>query len=225
LLANSPNNAVLASANNGNSGVGVYGTSRGTTWAIGVAGVAPTGCGVYGISAVPQPDPEKAGKGIGVAGRALGGLATEYLPLEDVVGQPIGVLGHSLAGPGVRGHGGILLKQPQAGVTLPALGLPPAPGGVFSSGRLSDQTLGRDPTATPELTVSLDSSSQLRLIPSIGDKLLLAAHIGDLFLVISTKGEDVASAALYICTGQHAGAAPQWQKVLLGPRLPGGMHV
>ena len=220
LLALSSNNAVLAATNVnlGGGGLGMYGASHGSNWAIGVGGVAPTGCGVYGIAAAPT-------KGIGVAGRSLGNVATEYLPLEDVVGQPIGVLGHALDGPGVRGHGGVLLKQPQAGVTLPAPKVPPAPGGVFSSGRLSDKTLGRNRTATPELTVSLDAAPQLRLIPSIEDKLPVAAQIGDLFLVIAGKGEEVDAASLYICTARHAGGLPQWQKVQLGPQLAGGTTV
>jgi kumamolisin len=219
LVGMSDNNAVLAVDNfdTSSGGVGVYGRSRGSTWSIGVAGVAETGCGMYGIAVAPIA----SGKGIGVAGRAMGGIATEYLPLEEVVGQPIGVLGHSAEGPGVRGHGGVLLKQPQAGVTLPAAVA--APGGVFSSGRLSDQQL--DKGRVPLETFSLDSLPQLRLIPSINNTLPVAAQIGDLFLVVPVHSDSVPAASMFVCTAVHSNGAPQWQQVQLGPSLAGGVHV
>ena len=218
LWAKNNNNAVLAADNAGTGGgVGVYGRCLGPSWAIGVAGVALTGCGVYGIAANTTISATGSPIGVGVAGRALGGIATEYLPLEEVVGEPVGVLGHSANGPGIRGHGGVLLKQPQAGVTLPAAAA--APGGAFSSGRLNDRELG---PGRPQQTVSLDSLPQLRLIPSIGDKLPITAQVGDLFLVVPVRSDAVLGAAMFVCTAVHIGGTPQWQQVQLGPPLPGG---
>jgi kumamolisin len=219
LLANSPNNATVAGYNFAPTGVGVYGRSSGNTWSIGVGGVSGTGCGVYGIAAAPAA----GAKGIGVAGRAMGGIATEYLPLEEVVGQPVGVLGHSAEGPGVRGHGGVLLKQPQAGVELPFAVA--APGGVFSSGRLSDQVLGKGSRKSLPETVSLDSLPQLRLIPSIKNTLPAVAQIGDLFLVVPVHSDAVPNAQLYVCTASYIGSAPQWQQVTLGTVLLGGTQI
>jgi kumamolisin len=221
LVSISNNNAVLAADNydTTSGGVGVYGRSRGSAWSIGVAGLSNTGCGMYGIAAAPIA----GGKGIGVAGRALGGTATEYLPLEEVVGQPVGVLGHSAEGPGVRGHGGILLKQPQKGVTLPAALA--APGGVFSSGRLSDQQLGKGGVQTPLETFSLDSLPQLRLIPSTNNTLPTVGQIGDLFVVVPVHSDATPVASLFVCTAVHNTGAPRWQQVQLGPSLAGGVHI
>jgi Pro-kumamolisin, activation domain len=219
LEAISNNNAVLAADNaeDTGGGVGVYGRSRGNSWSIGVAGVSDTGCGLYGVAGQTVSP-----TGVGVAGRALGGIATEYLPLEQVVGVPVGVLGHSAHGPGVRGHGGVLLKQPQAGVTLTAAVA--APGGVFSSGRLNDREMGKGANV-PLQTVGLDPLPQLRLVPSIGRKLPTIGEVGDLFLVAPALSDGVLRATLHVCTAVHSGGAPQWQQVLLGPSLPGGTIV
>jgi hypothetical protein len=156
----------------------------------------------------------------------MGGVATETLPLEQVLGEPVGVLGHSAFGPGVRGHGGQLLKQPEAGTTFP--GIEAAPGGVFSSGRLEDKGLFTDPPQT----VSVDSRPQLRLVPSVGATLPLIAQVGDLFLVIppSKRDQDAfPTARLFVCTALSpyaSGAVPQWQGVLLtAVSLPGGLPV
>lgn len=218
---NSPNNAVLVADNTstGNGAVGVFGRSRGSTWSIGVAGESQTGCAVYGIATGEQPSSPNV---IGVVGRSMGGIATETLPLEEVVGEPIGVLGHSANGPGVRGHGGPLLKQPQAGEFLPPA--PAAPGGVFSSGRLRDLGLFRDPPQT----VSLDSLPQLRLVPSVGTKLPVTAQVGDLFLVVHQASDATLPARLFVCTALSTFAAepvPQWQQVQMGAPIPGGTSV
>jgi kumamolisin len=218
---NSPNNAVLVADNTstGNGAVGLFGRSRGSSWSIGVAGESQTGCAVYGIATGEQPSSPNV---IGVVGRSMGGIATETLPLEEVVGEPIGVLGHSANGPGVRGHGGPLLKQPQAGEFLPPAAA--APGGVFSSGRLQDLGLFRDPPQT----VSLDSLPQLRLVPSVGTKLPVTAQVGDLFLVVHQASDATFPAQLFICTALSTFAAepvPQWQQVQMGAPIPGGTSV
>jgi kumamolisin len=236
-----PNNAVLAADNqwSGNGAVGLYGRSQGSTWSIGVGGVSKTGCGVYGIAGGSAGS--TGPNGVGVAGRAMGGLATEYLPLEEVVGEPVGVLGQSTNGPGVRGHGGHLLKQPEGGTFVPAV--PAAPGGVFSSGRLQDQQLSYifPNYEGPVQTVSLDSLAQARLVPSIAGigstdtarvVLPLTGQVGDLFLVVP-HSTGVAGffepAQLYICTAvvPHPGdklnpKGPRWQQVQLGPLQRGG---
>jgi kumamolisin len=238
---NAPNNAVFVADNQsaGNGAVGLFGRSRGSSWSIGVAGECVNGSAVYGIATG-----EVASQGIGVVGRSMNGIATETLPLEQVVGAPIGVLGHSEVGPGVRGHGGVLLKQPQAGLTLaPQLA---APGGVFSSGRLQDQSLSYIfPSDTPQ-TVSLDALPQARLVPSVAaqhindvvkPELPVVGQVGDLFLLVPPLQSPVQSSAgffgsaqLYVCTavvperGDVANpAGPRWQEVQLGTALlPGG---
>jgi kumamolisin len=219
LLAIANNSAVLAGENAGETsgGVGVYGRSHSLNWSIGVAGVAPAGCGMYGIAAGTR----NATRGIGVAGRSMGGVAAEFLPLESVVGEPVGVLGHSAHGAGVRGHGGTLLKQPQAGEFLPAA--PAAPGGSFSSGRLNDQVI---PGARTPQTVGLDALAQLHLVPSTDARLPVIGQIGDLFLVyVQIKGERVrantANAQLWLCT-RVVNNIPQWEQVQLGVSTPGG---
>jgi hypothetical protein len=216
---NSPNNAVLVADNQstGNGAVGLFGRSRGSSWSIGVAGECVNGCAVYGIATG-----EVSQQGIGVVGRSMGGIATETLPLEEVVGEPVGVLGHSANGPGVRGHGGPLLKQPQAGQSLPPA--PAAPGGTFSSGRLQNQVLSQIQPLT-ETTVSLDSRPQLRLIPSVADSLPVIAQVGDLFLVVLRTVDTTGPAHLFVCTGMNPG--PLWQEVqfAVGPPLPGGSPI
>jgi kumamolisin len=229
LYNNNPNNAVLAADNQspGNGAVGLFGRSRGSTWSIGVAGESQTGCAVYGIATGNEPSSPNA---IGVVGRSMGGIATETLPLEQVVGEPIGVLGHSANGPGVRGHGGVLLKQPQAGRFLPPAAADP--GGVFSSGRLHDQAL--DPAIppnkallTPPQTVSLDSLPQLRLVPSVHAQLPATAEVGDFFLVwVPVHTVDITfvgfgGAQLFVCTGVFDDVA-QWQQVTMGSPIKGG---
>jgi hypothetical protein len=221
---NSPNNAVFVADNQstGNGAVGLFGRSRGSTWSIGVAGETVNGSAVYGIATGEVPS-----QGIGVVGRSMNGIATETLPTERVVGEPIGVLGHSAVGPGVRGHGGPLLKQPDAGVTLPPVEA--APGGSFSSGRLSDQ---RVPGAVLPQTVSLDSLAQLRLIPSTTGSLPPIAKIGDLYLVYPPHhppppvgGTQITVvAALFLCTHIVKGV-PQWQPITLGAPVPGGAPI
>jgi kumamolisin len=217
---NSPNNAVFAADNQstGNGAVGLFGRSRGSSWSIGVAGESVNGCAMYGIATGETP-----AQGIGVVGRSMNGIATETLPLEQVTGEPIGVLGHSAVGPGVRGHGGPLLKQPDAGLSLPSVEA--APGGSFSSGRLHDQKM---PGAVLPQTVSLDSLAQLRLIPSTVGTLPAIARIGDLFLVFPPTPvgttEVAAVAQLYLCTHIVKGV-PQWQLVQLGAPLPGNSSI
>jgi kumamolisin len=219
LAAISDDNAVLAADNftNTGGGVGVYGRCRGIGGSIGVAGVSSIGCGVYGICGGTATSP----RAVGVVGRALGGLATEYLPIEDLVGEAVGVLGHATYGLGVRGHGGTLLKQPQAGQTLPAS--PSAPGGCFSSGRLSDQALHG---ATVQ-TVSLDAAAQLRLVPSTDATLPKTGQIGDLFFVYvdvdqaSPVTRAAFGAQLWICTYVDKGLA-YWERVQLGTQVAGG---
>ncbi len=214
-------NATLAADNTatGNGAVGVFGRSRGTTWSIGVAGESQSGCGVYGIAAGEWKINLNI---VGVAGRSLAGFALESAPIEEVVDAPIGVLGQSANGPGVRGHGGSLLKQPDQGALFPYFDA--APGGVFSSGRLQDKGLFTDPPQT----VSIDPLPQLRLVPSVGATLPTVAQLGDLFLVIPGQGDNYESAQLYICTSLSpaaAGAVPQWQQVQLGVSLPAGTSV
>jgi hypothetical protein len=231
------NNAVLAAVNTsgGNGAVGLFGRSRGTTWSMGVAGESQTGCGVYGLATGEQPSSRNV---VGVAGRSMGGVALEAAPLEHVVDEPIGVLGQSTHGPGVRGHGGPLLKQPSA------VGQPPpevtAPGGVFSSGQLQDQAIGYILTTGSPQTVGLDSLAQVRLVPSVATgrvndvsvaTLPLTGRVGDLFLVIPPQPAAglFGPAQLYICTavvpwpGDGANpAGPRWQLVQLGPLQRGG---
>jgi hypothetical protein len=217
---NSPNNAVFVADNQsaGNGAVGLFGRSRGSTWSIGIAGETVNGSAVYGIATGEVPS-----QGIGVVGRSMNGIATETLPTERVVGEPIGVLGHSAVGPGVRGHGGPLLKQPDAGVILPPVEA--APGGSFSSGRLSDRKV---PGAVLPQTMSLDSLAQLRLIPSATGSLPPIARIGDLYLVFPPPPAGVpqtaVAAALFLCTHILKGV-PQWQPISLGASMPGGSPI
>jgi kumamolisin len=221
-LINTPcnNSATLAGDNMAtlNGVVGVFGRSRGATWSMGVAGESQTGCGVFGLATGENPASRNV---VGVAGRSMAGFALEADPLERLVESPIGVLGQCMTGPGVRGHGGPLLKQ-QPGATLAAFKA--APGGVFSSGRLEDRALNTDPAQT----VGIDPAPQLRLVPSVAPTLPLAAQVGDLYVMIPGQGNTFVNAQLYICTSLSppaSGAVPQWQQVQLGPVLPGGSSV
>src|ERR1039457_7566816 len=140
------------------------------TGGIGVAGHCNTGCGVYGQSIF----------GAGVAGfstAAFGWGAAN--PLLGRTFQRAGVLGLSDFGPGVRGHG--------------RSGLPPDPpadpGGVFSSGFLTEANVGAPATQS----VSMTNSPQLRLLPFDGSSPGAApkhfpteGKIGDFFFAFIT---------------------------------------
>jgi kumamolisin len=238
-IINTPcqDSATFASINTnpGNGAVGLFGESQGSSWSIGVAGESETGVAVYGIATGGQPTSPNV---VGVVGRSMGGIATEILPIEQVVDTPIGVLGHSNTGLGVRGHSGPLLKQPQGGVTLKAT--PAAPGGVFSSGRLQDQALSYIfPTAHTQ-TVGMDALAQARLVPSVAAVrtsdttralLPLSGQVGDLYLVVPQVSQGptagfFSTAQLYVCTavvpepGDVANPpGPRWQAVQLGDTL------
>jgi hypothetical protein len=208
-----PKNAALAGQNSdpGDGVVGVFGRSKGATRSIGVAGESETGCGVYGIA---------TGGTIGVAGRCMGGVAVEDAPLEKVVGQPIGVLGHSTNGPGVRGHGGPLLKLPPQSPPPPPVQA--AQGGIFSSGQIQDLVI---PGAQFPQDLSRDPLPQLRLVPSAKPILPSIAEIGDFFLVyLENPLAGGGAAQLWICT-DIKGTTPQWQEVLMGPPKAGGLVI
>ncbi len=197
-------NAAFAAQNTdpGDGAVGVFGRSKGTTRSIGVAGLSETGCGVYGIST--------SGKTIGVAGRSMGGAAVEDMPLEEVVGAPVGVLGHATHGAGVRGHSGPLLVIAHQTPAPPPLF---APGGVFSSGQLSQEKFNDARDAQP---VSLEPRAQLRLIPSTVNHLPLDGQIGDFFITFmdGLTGVPRGGMQLWICVDVQ-GTMPFWAKFQL----------
>jgi hypothetical protein len=208
----------------GEGSIGLYGRSRGSNFSIGVLGQSSTGAALYGLATDENPNasPCAPAHGIGVVGRSMGGLSPEGISVERMVGEPIGVLGQSATGPGVRGHGGPLFMPPVGPNTI----LPvteASPGGVFSAGRLQKDVIG-----TTVQQVSLDSLSQLRLVPTLASKLPLVAQVGDLFLVFlpGAVGTTIVppGAALFLCT-HFVGDVPQWQQVQLGASLPGGSSV
>ena len=219
-------NATFAGDNifTGEGSIGLYGRSRGSDFSIGVLGQSSTGAGLYGLATDENPNtpPCQPAHGIGVVGRSMGGLSPEGVSVERMVGEPIGVLGQSTTGPGVRGHGGPLFMPPAgANTSVPVTAA--SPGGVFSAGRLQKDVIG---TTTQQ--VSLDSLSQLRLVPTLAAKLPLVAQVGDLFLVFlpGAVGTTVVppGAVLFLCT-HFEGDVPQWQQVQLGASLPGGSSV
>jgi len=218
-------------------------------WSIGVLGQSSKGCGVYGLAtddnptATPPPgQPTQPSHGIGVVGRSVGGLALENMSVEqamgwvenpkDVFDSAIGVLGQSLNGPGVRGHGGPLLRLTFTKTSAPGKGtggtsglipLPPTessssawlvanPGGVFSSGRRQYIEIGGNDLLFQEM--SPDSFAQLRLVPSVGTHLPGSAKVGDMFLQLPNpgggtgpNGEVISPIAnLWICTGYEGSA-------------------
>jgi kumamolisin len=216
-------NATFASDNiyTGEGSIGLYGRSRGANFSIGVMGQSSKGCAVYGLATDENPNtpPNQLSHGIGVVGRSMGGVAPEEVSVEQIMAEPIGVLGHSTNGPGVRGHGGPLLTLTQAGPVTSSVQA--QPGGVFSSGQLQDQTI---PATNVTQEVSLDSTPQLRLVPSTAGKLPANATIGDFFLAYSPQpvGNDPSGTAqLYLCT-HFLGNVPQWQQVQLGGTIAGG---
>ena len=97
------------------------------------------------------------------------------------------------------------------------------PGGSFSSGRLSDQTLPENNVA--KQTVSLDALAQLHLVPSTEPSLPTTGEVGDLFLVYvepKVKTRLAASAAqLWVCT-QVLENVPYWERVQMGVATAGG---
>jgi hypothetical protein len=214
-------------------------------WSIGVLGQSSKGCGVYGLATDDSPlsPPFQPSHGIGVVGRSVAGVALENMSVEQVMGWvapavplnandgAIGVLGQSLSGPGVRGHGGPLLRlTPETRAELE----PPTqadPGGVFSSGRREYLPIAGVPLLLQE--VSPDSFAQLRLVPSTGAKLPETAKIGDLFLHLSNPLGSPSpvvggspTAGLWICTGyEPLTNRPMWQPVQLGAGLPGGHSI
>jgi kumamolisin len=209
-----PNNATWFVENMDDSqirqgAVGVFGRSHGAKGSIGVAGESETGCGVYGIST--------HNKTIGVAGRSMGGEAVEDLPLEDVVRDAVGVLGHSNFGPGVRGHGGPLLTVPQETAVKPVAA---EPGGVFSSGQLTDVI----PAELGELQIaSNDPLPQLRLIPALNGNLPATGQWGDLYVNITGDPTDpggTLTVNMYLCVvpgNTVPGNAAWWAPFSLGP--------
>jgi hypothetical protein len=191
---------------------------------------------VYGIATGAKTGAENV---VGVAGRSMGGIAIEPVALEKVVDTPIGVLGQSTKGPGVRGHGGQLLKESLTGP--PTLPIDAAPGGVFSSGRLQDRTMSFIFPSGALQTVGLDALAQAQLVPSVAAHqrsdtvsavLPSAGRVGDLYMVatpLHTPAGFYGPAQLYICTavvpepGDVANPpGPRWQAVQLGPLLRGG---
>ncbi|MGC2638799.1 MAG: S53 family peptidase [Acidobacteriaceae bacterium] len=218
-------NATFAGDNifTGEGSIGLYGRSRGSDFSIGVLGQSSTGAGLYGLATDENPSasPCEPAHGIGVVGRSMGGLSPEGVSVERMVGEPIGVLGQSTTGPGVRGHGGPLFMPPAGPNT--SLPVTASPGGVFSAGRLQKDVIG---TTTQQ--VSLDSLSQLRLVPTLAAKLPTVAQVGDLFLVFLPGAVGTADvppgAALFLCT-HFAGDVPQWQQVQLGTSLAGGSTI
>jgi hypothetical protein len=176
------------------------------TGGIGVAGHCNTGCGVYGQSIF----------GAGVAGfstAAFGWGAAN--PLLGRTFQRAGVLGLSDFGPGVRGHG--------------RSGLPPDPpadpGGVFSSGFLTEANVGAPGTQS----VSMTNSPQLRLLPFDGSSPGAApkhfpteGKIGDFFFAFITPTQSnlgpIPTAQLFVClSNDPITGLPVWSQVSTSP--------
>jgi kumamolisin len=206
----------------GEGAIGLYGRSHGTDFSIGVLGQSSQGSGLYGLATNENPSasPCTPGNGIGVVGRSMGGVKPERISVERIVGEPIGVLGHSTTGPGVRGHSGPLFTPPGLG-SLPHPVTDASPGGVFSAGRLQNETIV-GASATQQMSV--DSLPQMRLVPTTATKLPTNAKIGDFFVAFSPNpvGNDPSGTAqLFVCT-HFLGNVPQWQQVELGTAIAGG---
>jgi kumamolisin len=206
----------------GEGSVGLYGRSRGTDFSIGVLGQSSRGAALYGLATDENPStsPCDPAHGIGVVGRSMGGVQPERISVERIVGEPIGVLGQSTTGPGVRGHSGPLFTPPGASTALQPVANA-SPGGVFSSGRLQDETI-TGASATQQMSV--DSLAQLRLVPTTATRLPATAKIGDFYLVFLPQPVGNApsgTAQLYLCT-HLLGNVPQWQQVQLGISVAGG---
>jgi hypothetical protein len=235
----------------GEAYIGLWGRTTGLTRSAGVLGLSDTsGCGVYGITGSrnfssashrPTDTLPEFGSGIGVAGRAMDGVAAELsdlpsqfefqLSTDDPKGghgmnlASIGVVGTSTSHIGVRGHGG-----PIAGPLT--MDISEARGGVFSAGRPFQET-----SATEGEWMSEGAFPQIRLIPfmsylsnapegpaTVVPKL---GKLGDLFATIELERAENQSSgvacALYLCVRAGDGSLNHptaWARLKMYPPAP-----
>ena len=99
-----------------------------------------------------------------------------------------------------------------------------APGGSFSSGQLQDVNISFPGLGTVSLLASLDSLAQLRLIPSVNDKLPATGQIGDLCVRVFTFQGIGPIVTMHLCVqpSDGGGRSAMWAPFSLGAPQQGG---